>query len=597
MTRKITLIGAFALLFAFVGFAQDDAMIQDEVTKDAEKNAQWRTGEYAYSSKPKSAWEVGLGLGHFMINGDVKTNPFKGFGVSLHARKALGYVFSLRGEVMYGRHTSFDDRIMPISAIQAERFYIMNEDNAQAAVNAYGAANQPFFRNYQTSVIGGSIQAIANIGNILFHKENNKWGAHALAGVGIYSSTVKLNLLDGNGSIYNYNSVLNGRDIENKDDRKDIVKDIRDLLDGNDFNTEVSSGNRNTLFGSDSDLHASFHLGLGVSRKLSKRVNLSLEHQAIFSHNDMLDGYRQRTAVDRSNNDDVMHYTSIRLNVNLGKFDKRTEPLYWMNPVAPAMNDIAELKRRPILDLTDTDGDGVIDMLDAEPETQPGAPVDTRGVALDSDGDGVIDALDKEKFSVSGYPVDEHGVAQIPEGPKYTTEDDVVKIFNNKMGDIDVTPRWFLPMIHFDLDKYYVKPEFYPELHQVALVMKQNPNLRLVVKGYTDVRMPNDYNRVLSYNRANAAIDHLVSQHGIDRSRLVLQYGGKDDPIVPGLPENHSISKEKEVQQYLNRRVEFHVAKAGDQSMGRPAGPEAGEGTPGSSRSGTKYSGNRNSGY
>ena len=55
------------------------------------------------------------------------------------------------------------------------------------------------------------------------------------------------------------------------------------------------------------------------------------------------------------------------------------------------MNDIAELKARPVLDLTDSDSDGVIDMLDQEVDTPSGAPVDTRGVALDSDGDGVAD--------------------------------------------------------------------------------------------------------------------------------------------------------------------------------------------------------------
>lgn len=590
MTRKITLIGVFACLFAFCGYAQNDEMQDD-------KDAKWRTGEYAYSSKPKNTWEVGLNLGHFMINGDLKTNAFNGFGIGLHARKALGYVFSVRVDLMYGKYTGVDDRAIPISTLQAERFYLENANGAQASINAYENSNEPFVRNHQTSVFGGSIQAIANIGNILFHQENNKWGLYTLAGIGAYSSNVNLNLRKDDGGTFDFSSALNGRDINNSDDRKDIVKDVRDLLDGDEYETEVDAGSQNTLFGGDGNLFGSFHLGLGLSRKLSKRVNVTLEHQAIFSHNDQLDGYRQRTALDRSNNDDAMHYTNVRLNINIGSFDKNTEPLYWMNPMAPTMNDIAELKRRPILDLTDTDGDGVIDMLDAEPESMAGAPVDTRGVALDSDGDGVIDAKDKEKFSVSGYPVDENGVAQIPEGPKYTTEDDVVKIFNNKMGDIDITPRWFLPIIHFDLDKYYIKPEFYPELHQVASVMKENPSMRVVVTGYTDVRMPNDYNRVLSYNRANAAIDYLVSQHGIDRSRLVLQYAGEDQPIVPNLPDNHSISKEKEVQQYLNRRVEFKVAKAGDQSMGRPAGPEAGEGTPSSSRSGAKYSGNRNAGY
>ena len=62
-------------------------------------------------------------------------------------------------------------------------------------------------------------------------------------------------------------------------------------------------------------------------------------------------------------------------------------------------------------------------------------------------------------------------------------------------------------MIHFDLDKYYVKPEFYAQLKSVADVMKANPNVKITVNGYTDARAGDDYNKVLSYNRAKAAID------------------------------------------------------------------------------------------
>jgi hypothetical protein len=74
-------------------------------------------------------------------------------------------------------------------------------------------------------------------------------------------------------------------------------------------------------------------------------------------------------------------------------------------------------------------------------------------------------------------------------------------------------------------------------------------------------------------------------------------YGGEESPIVPNLPDNHNISKEVEMQQFINRRVEFRVAKDGDKNMDRPEGPEAGSNTPTSSRAGSKYSGNNNSGY
>lgn len=152
-------------------------------------------------------------------------------------------------------------------------------------------------------------------------------------------------------------------------------------------------------------------------------------------------------------------------------------------------------------------------------------------------------------------------------------------------------------MIHFDLDKYYVKPEFYGQLHNVATVMKMYPDMKIVAKGHTDVRKPSDYNNVLSYKRAKAAIEYLVSNYGLPRERFVLQYGGEENPLVSGLPDTHSIPKDTEIKQYLNRRVEFMVANPGDTEMGRPEGPDAGKNTPKSSRPGPKYSGNSNSGY
>ncbi|MCX8212273.1 MAG: hypothetical protein OTI34_14555, partial [Lewinella sp.] len=60
--------------------------------------------------------------------------------------------------------------------------------------------------------------------------------------------------------------------------------------------------------------------------------------------------------------------------------------------------------------------------------------------------------------------------------------------------------------------------------------------------------------------RAKAILDHLVSQHGISRSSLVLQYRGEGNAIVP-------LDKS-----YINRRVEFLTAEAGASDDAAPAG-------------------------
>ncbi|MCK6692615.1 MAG: OmpA family protein [Thermoanaerobaculia bacterium] len=97
--------------------------------------------------------------------------------------------------------------------------------------------------------------------------------------------------------------------------------------------------------------------------------------------------------------------------------------------------------------------------------------------------------------------------------------------------------------------------------------MKNNPNIRVTVTGNTDQSGSEGYNNVLSYNRAKAAIEFLVNQHGIDRNRLVLDWAGESAALVP----IKGATK-------LNRRAEFRVAKDGEADKARPEGPEAGKG-------------------
>jgi len=136
-------------------------------------------------------------------------------------------------------------------------------------------------------------------------------------------------------------------------------------------------------------------------------------------------------------------------------------------------------------------------------------------------------------------------------------------------------------MIHFNNDKYSIKNTEYGKLHNVARVMKQHPSLRIVVDGHTDGVAGNCYNDVLSYNRAQSAVDYLTSKYGISRDRLIINWGGEANLLVPTNGTN-----------LMNRRVEFRVAE-GESDMGRP---DCGIGSAGSG-GGTKYSGNKEAGY
>ena len=591
MTRKASfyLVFVFSLVLSTWTIAQNESGIRDEVTVDPDQNKKWRDGQYPYSAKPKSMWELGVHAGHAFISGDVESPFPSGLGFGLHLRKAINYTLSFRIDTWYTTSKGLDARPLSPSTLKTERLYMQNKNTA---ISGYVTNDDVVHRNYKTSILGGSFEAVLNIGNLLFHQDRNKWNSYAVVGVGLNIPDVNVNLLNGN-ALYSFEGVSSGLDLNTSDGRKESRKRLKDLLD-NDYETPGGVEDQVIALGDKKTVLPHFNFGLGVSRKLSNRINVGLEYQVVISDSDLHDGFEYRTQFDETNNLDVPHYLSVRLGVNLGDFNSKTEPLYWLNPLSGALNDLAEVKARPILDLTDTDGDGVIDMLDQEINSPENAPVDTRGVVLDSDGDGVADFQDSEPYSLPGYDVDEDGIAQVPD-PGYLKEDQVNEIINAKISNIRTN--WFLPMIHFDLDKYYVKPEFYGQLHHVATVLQQHPNVNLVVKGFADNRNPDDYNTVLSYRRANAAIDYIVTRYDIPRNRFMIQYGGEENPLVPDLPDTHGIDKQKEMQQYMNRRVEFLIAGPNDTEMAVPEGPDAGSGTPGSSRPGPKYSGNRNSGY
>ncbi len=569
-------------------------VVEDEMTVNPDQNKMWKSGQSKYAAKPKSMWELGLHGGSAFVAGDVEAPFPAGYGVGIHLRKSINYTLSWRLDATYQSSKGYDAR--SFNYLESERTYQQNIVDEPLLVGYTDKADDSdnIHRNYQSNIMAFTLEGILNIGNVLFHSPSNKWNLYTALGLGVNIPDVGVDLLDANGQLYNFASVTEGLDLTTKQGRGDARDNLKNLLDG-DFETPGGVEQDVISFGDYKTVIPHLSVALGLSRKLSKRINLGIEHRILLSDNDLLDGFEKQNDISTTSSNDIAHYTSIRLGINIGSKEKRIEPLYWVNPLDGPLNDIADLKQRPKFDLTDSDGDGVIDMTDQEVNTPAGCPVDTRGVTMDSDGDGVVDCKDEEPYSPPGHEVNQAGVAQIEKD--YLTEDEVVNLINQRAAATETNLNWFLPMMHFDLDKYYVKPEFYGSLHNIAAVMQSHPDVKVVATGFADNRSANDYNNVLSYNRANEAITYLVNRYNIPRNRFILKYGGEEQPIVKDLKDSFSGTSTEEYEHYMNRRVEFRIATSTDTDMSRPAGPEAGKNTPGSSRPGSKYSGNYNSGY
>jgi outer membrane protein OmpA-like peptidoglycan-associated protein len=84
--------------------------------------------------------------------------------------------------------------------------------------------------------------------------------------------------------------------------------------------------------------------------------------------------------------------------------------------------------------------------------------------------------------------------------------------------------------INFDFDKAIIKPESKPTVNEVIRMMKQSPDLKLSINGYTDNVGTHEYNVKLSQARAAAVVDALAKA-GIAADRLSSAGFGDSNPI------------------------------------------------------------------
>ncbi len=201
--------------------------------------------------------------------------------------------------------------------------------------------------------------------------------------------------------------------------------------------------------------------------------------------------------------------------------------------------------------LKDTDGDGVMDLLDRENSTPPDCPVDTRGVSLDSDGDGVKDCDDKEPYSQPGNAFDVNGVSTKLNNDGYNLCPPPIPFFHSNP-------------IYFAEDSYVLSAESQASLKSIARSFVQNNKLCFIIEGYTSDRegKEENYSKRLSYNRAKAVVTFLSAYYGIAEDRLKIKIKGIDNIIK----ENDG----KKDNDRFNRRVEIVNAECPEASDAKP---------------------------
>lgn len=397
---------------------------------------------------------------------------------------------------------------------------------------------------FDSNVLHGGLSAYVNITNLAMGlaKANQKgnhgrrFAVYAAAGVGIANFETTIKDLPGD-------NISEGVSYA----KRDSVTGLGGYLRGN-------SG--------PGTVELDFPATLGVKYKLSRRLDLGLEHTTHFVMTDKLDGYVNNT--NSFSNFDKFSLSALTVTYKFSGNDENIDYIEWLDPTEVMYDDYQLLSDKLRKLSTDTDNDGVSEIFDKEPNTPAGAVVDGAGRSIDSDGDGVADYKDVDPFTPKGATVDAEGKAVDTDGDGVA--DALDKEPNTKPGSLvnqegktikqDFATKddlknagggYVPPTVYFDNNSSTIKSVYYPELAGLAKYLKQN-NTGIILYGHTDITGSESSNTRLGQKRADAVKDFLVKTYGIDASRIDVKSEGERKQLF-----------EKNYQ--VNRRVEIEIKK------------------------------------
>lgn len=102
-----------------------------------------------------------------------------------------------------------------------------------------------------------------------------------------------------------------------------------------------------------------------------------------------------------------------------------------------------------------------------------------------------------------------------------------------------------LQTIYFDFDRSDIRPGDAKILEKNAKILKENPNVKIMIEGHCCPIGTSEYNMALGWRRANSAQEYLVKL-GISKDRIsITSYG--EEKLVTTI----------EAEYWKNRRCEF----------------------------------------
>lgn len=518
-----------------------------------------------YSPAPANAnpFEIGIGGGLHMVVGDINSNVKFNLDNStfgLHVRKGFTHAFSMRFQYYYGQATMRSN---------APRFSAIQDISNPTP--AFG--NDTWFASSRAYSHAISLDQIVTIGNSNLYKGRAKWTIDLFAGPALVMYKTKLDAFGNNGGASGryttaFAAFKNNIDAQYADGgsraKNEAGKVLDNVFDGV-YETDARKGSQGPISGFSMTPAVTF--GFSINRAIGSKFSASFESRGYYLMDDNIDGTRwssfsKASSPSSSQSNDMIWNSTLKLNYFIGKTG--ATPLYWKNSNEEMNKKLASMNPKKELNaaMMDDDADGVPNILDQEPGSKEGFPVDTKGIMLDSDKDGILDGDDKEPYSPGGVPVDANGIAKVA-APACCAEIENMKKAMTSAATTTVSPACAevaLPTVKFDKSKFGITSNMIGSLKMIGDKMQGCPDMKLVVNGINDKNTNNGkLNEQLSYNRAMEVTNYLSEKFGVSRDRFIVRYN------LEGVGD-----------QEADRAVMFRNAQDGESGANNPPSPHPG---------------------
>ncbi|MFH1321914.1 MAG: thrombospondin type 3 repeat-containing protein [Bacteroidota bacterium] len=250
--------------------------------------------------------------------------------------------------------------------------------------------------NFYTSVHLFDLRGIFHFDNDIILKKNFPFSPYISAGAGFLKFDPRGNLKDKNGDQYYYwddSSIRNEEETGSNLHAGIITRDY-------DYETTLEYSFDDSVKYKRSSYY--IPLSAGITMHVTNRIDASVSLTYVLTGTDFLDNLK------KGSNNDKFLFPGISIHYKLFKEEEKAI-LPGSDKFGVNYTDLYSDVNFKMLDQSDYDGDGIIDIIDKCPQTPEGLKVYKNGCPLDDDSDGIPNYRDQEPNTPKGVNVNTEG--------------------------------------------------------------------------------------------------------------------------------------------------------------------------------------------